>query len=77
MPNMAAAAVGRSTGHRAKHVGSAFQPQQSEEGKDKRFLVVNGLVVRDNNKVLRVMLYALDEEGVVGSSACDKHLAWL
>ena len=73
---MAATAVGRSTGHRAKHVGLTFQLQQPQEGEDKRFLVVNGLVVRDKNVMLCVMLYPLDEEGIVGSTARDKHLAW-
>ena len=76
-PYFSTTTVGWGTCNGAKYIGMPFQPQQSKQCEDQCFLIVNGLTVRDNHLVFRVMLYPFHKVGVEGTSASDEHFSFI
>ena len=68
MPNFSAAAVAGGSCDGGQDVGLSLQAQQSEEGEDEGFLIIDDIVGRHDNMVFCVCLNPFHEIFVFGTA---------
>ena len=76
MPDFSATTVSGGTRDGTEHVDAAFKTEQTKQGENQCFFVIDGLMIGDDDLMMGMALDTLDKITVVGTAASDKHLAF-
>ena len=75
LPDLSAATVRRCTRDGTEYIGSAFQSEHAKQCENQSLFIINGLRIRDDDLMFGMLLYALDEIGIVRTPSSDENFS--